>query len=247
AVARAHLGGAVKRRHRHMQRGRNAQEPPGRDAVRALLVLLQLLERDADLARERALREALVEPERAQLLPDCEIFRRGATLAARDRTIGGWPTRGHGSSSTGNVIALPRPIRAQRPSDSCYPYIWMIHKMQLPLVRRLIGMFVDRIVSEIIPDETGAARLQQLGLFILIFVLEANGTPVTAARLAEITQQKVSAVQLQLVKLESVGVIERRKALSKSGRGRALHLFIKHNEKTEKLMQALGKVAPKGR
>lgn len=123
----------------------------------------------------------------------------------------------------------------------------MISKMQLPLVRKLIGMFVDRIVSEIIPDETGAARLQQLGLFILIFVLEENGTPVTAARLAEITQQKVSAVQLQLVKLESVGVIERRKALSKSGRGRALHLFIKHNEKTERLMQALGKAAPKHR
>ena len=113
--------------------------------------------------------------------------------------------------------------------------------MQLPLVRKLIGMFVDRIVSEIIPDETGAARLQQLGLFILIFVLEENGTPVTAARLAAITRQKVSAVQKQLVKLEDVGVIERRKALSKSGRGRALHLFIRHNEKTKKLMKALGK------
>jgi hypothetical protein len=103
--------------------------------------------------------------------------------------------------------------------------------MQLPLVRKLIGMFVERIVSEIIPDETGAARLQQLGLFILIFVLEENGTPVTAARLATITRQKDSAVQKQLVKLENVGVIERRKALSKSGRGRAFHLFIKHNEK----------------
>jgi len=119
--------------------------------------------------------------------------------------------------------------------------------MQLPLVRKLIGMFVDRIVSEIIPDETGAARLQQLGLFILIFVLEENGTPVTAARLAEITKQKVSAVQKQVLRLESVGVIERRHALSKSGRCRAFHLFAKHNEKTEKLMKALGKAAPKRR
>jgi predicted transcriptional regulator len=112
--------------------------------------------------------------------------------------------------------------------------------MQLALVRKLIGMFVERIVSEVFPDETGAARLQQLGLFTLIFTLEQNGTPVTAERLAGITGQSKSAVQKQLVKLEDVGVIERRKALSKSGRGRALHLFIKHNEKTERLMKAGG-------
>jgi DNA-binding MarR family transcriptional regulator len=112
--------------------------------------------------------------------------------------------------------------------------------MQLPLVRKLIGMFVARIVSEIIPDETGAARLQQLGLFILIFVLEENGTPVTAARLAEISGQKVSAVQKQLLKLEKIEVIERRQVVTKSGRGRAYHLFIKHNEKTKTLLKTIG-------
>ena len=57
--------------------------------------------------------------------------------------------------------------------------------MQLALVRKLIGMFVERIVSEILPNETGAARLQQLGLFTLIFTLEENGTPVTAERLVK--------------------------------------------------------------
>jgi predicted transcriptional regulator len=117
--------------------------------------------------------------------------------------------------------------------------------MQLPPIRKLVGMFVARIVDEIVPGETGAARLQQIGLFTLIFVLEENGTPVTAERLAQITRQQVSAVQKQLLKLENVGVIERRKALSKSGRGRALHLFIKHNEKTEKLLKAMGKVGTK--
>jgi predicted transcriptional regulator len=111
--------------------------------------------------------------------------------------------------------------------------------MQLPLVRKLIGMFVERIVNEILPDETGAARLQQLGLFTLIFVLDQNGEPVTAARLAKITGQSVGRVQKQLLKLEKVEVIERRQVLSKSGRGRAYHLFVKHNEKTKKLMKAL--------
>ena len=119
--------------------------------------------------------------------------------------------------------------------------------MQLALVRKLIGMFVDRIVSEVLPDETGAARLQQLGLFTLIFALEQNGKPVTAARLAEITHQSKSAVQKQLLKLEKVEVIERRQVLSKSGRGRAFHLFVKHNEKTEKLIRALGTTKPRSK
>jgi len=41
-----------------MQRRRDAHQPPGRDAVRAFLVFLQQLERDADRAREIALRQS---------------------------------------------------------------------------------------------------------------------------------------------------------------------------------------------
>jgi len=119
--------------------------------------------------------------------------------------------------------------------------------MQLALVRELVGMYVARIVDEIIPGETGAARLQQIGLFTLIFVLEQNGKAITADRLVEITHQSKSAVQKQLQKLEDVDVIERRQALNKSGRGRAFHLFIKHNEKTKKLIKALGKAGTRKR
>jgi predicted transcriptional regulator len=115
--------------------------------------------------------------------------------------------------------------------------------MQLELVRRLVGMFVERIVSEIFPDETGAARLQQVGLFTLIFVLEDNGTPVTAARLSALTGQSVSQVQKQLQKLLKVGVIERKKALNVKGRGHAFHLRIKHTDKTRRLLEAIGKAA----
>jgi hypothetical protein len=69
-----------------------------------------------------------------------------------------------------------------------------------------LGMSVDRIVSEIFPDETGGARLQQVGLFIVIFVLEGDRAPVTAPRLAELTGESVSQVQKQLQKLVKVGV-----------------------------------------
>jgi hypothetical protein len=119
--------------------------------------------------------------------------------------------------------------------------------MQLPLVRKLIRMFVERIMSEVLPDETGAARLQQLGLFTMIFSLEQEGEPVTAARLVEITGQSKSQVQKQLVKLERIQVIERRQVPNKVGRGRVFHLYVRHTEQTEKLLKALGGGQPKKR
>jgi predicted transcriptional regulator len=98
-------------------------------------------------------------------------------------------------------------------------------------------MLVDRIVSEIFSDETGAARLQQVGLFIVIFVLEGDRAPVTAARLSELTGQSVSQVQKQLQKLIKVGVIRRKKA--PKGRGHAFHLAIKHTKETKRLLAQL--------
>jgi predicted transcriptional regulator len=101
-------------------------------------------------------------------------------------------------------------------------------------------MVVDRIVSEIFPDETGAARLQQVGLFIVIFVLEGDRAPVTAARLSELTGQSVRQVQKQLQKLVEVGVIERKKA---RGRGHGFHVAIKQTKATKRLLQAMSKAA----
>ena len=115
--------------------------------------------------------------------------------------------------------------------------------MQPTLVGKLIGMFVDRIISEVFANETGAARLQQVGLFTLIFVLEQRGEAVTAARVAELTGQSLSAVYKQLEKLETVDVIERRKASNKLGRSYVYQLWIKHNNKTKRLIEAIGKVA----
>jgi predicted transcriptional regulator len=115
--------------------------------------------------------------------------------------------------------------------------------MQLQLIRKLIGMYVDRIISEVFPAETGAARLQQLGLFTLIFALEDNGEAVTASRLAELTGQSLSAVYKQLEKLERINVIARKKQPAKHGRGYVYLLSIKHNEKTRRLLEALKKSA----
>jgi hypothetical protein len=45
-----------------------------------------------------------------------------------------------------------------------------------------------------LPDESGAARLQQVGLFTLILMLEGDEAPITERRLAEITGQAQTAV-----------------------------------------------------
>ena len=111
--------------------------------------------------------------------------------------------------------------------------------MQLEFVRKLIGMFVGRIVGKVFPNETGAARLQQIGLFTLIFTLEQDGQPVTAQRLAEVSGQSSSKVHLQLQKLLKVNVIERTPALNRHGRGQIFHFSIKHTAKTKQLIKAI--------
>ena len=41
-------------------------------------------------------------------------------------------------------------------------------------------MLVARIIDEAVPKETAAARLHQVGLFTLIFMLQGEEEPVTA-------------------------------------------------------------------
>jgi predicted transcriptional regulator len=90
---------------------------------------------------------------------------------------------------------------------------------------------------EVAMQETGAARLQQIGLFIVIFVLEGARTPVTTARLSKLTGESVAQVQKQLRKLVKAGVIERK------GRGRAVHFAIKHTKETRRILRAVSGAA----
>jgi DNA-binding MarR family transcriptional regulator len=110
--------------------------------------------------------------------------------------------------------------------------------MQPPLFL-LVRMLVERILAEAFPDETGALRVQQVGLFTLIFMLQGDDEPVTSARLAAITGQADSQVHRQLQKLLKVGLVERTAITSPHGRGRAWHLSIKHTPESERLAQAL--------
>jgi predicted ArsR family transcriptional regulator len=113
--------------------------------------------------------------------------------------------------------------------------------MQINRSRELIRMFVERIVNETFPDETAAARLQQVGLFTLIYMLQGEEQPVTAARLAKMTGLSDAQVITHLRKLIDRDLIEREQILNKQGRGRAFHLSIKHNAKSRRLAKAIEK------
>jgi predicted transcriptional regulator len=111
--------------------------------------------------------------------------------------------------------------------------------MQPELSRKVIRMLVERILETVLPNETGAARLQQVGLFTLIYMLQGDKEPVTISRLMKITGQADAQLIKQLRKLMEADLVERTQILNKQGRGRAFHLSIKHTPKTKRLLAAI--------
>jgi predicted transcriptional regulator len=106
-------------------------------------------------------------------------------------------------------------------------------------------MLVERILEKVFPDETGAARLQQVGLFTLIYLLQGDKEPVTASRLSAMTGQTVTQIGNQLQKLISINLVERTKILNKQGRGYAWHLSISDDPKSRRLAKAIEKAGAK--
>jgi len=117
--------------------------------------------------------------------------------------------------------------------------------MQRNYSRIALRMFTERILENTFPDETGAARLQQAGLFLLIYVLQSDKEPVTISRLEKITGQADAGIIRQVNKLISIGVVEKTQILNKQGRGRAFHLSIKESAMTRRLTSAIEKSGAK--
>lgn len=113
--------------------------------------------------------------------------------------------------------------------------------MQPESLLRHFRMLVDRILEEVFLEETGAARLQQVGLFTLIYLMQEDKEPVTASRLSAITGQSDTQIGNQLKKLIAIDLVERTKILNKQGRGYAWRLSIKQTPQTKRLLQAIEK------
>src|SRR5262245_9013037 len=102
-------------------------------------------------------------------------------------------------------------------------------------------MLLEHILESAFPGESGAARLQQVALFTLIYLLQRHGKPATASRLAEMSGQSSANIARQLKKLMDLDLIERTPTLNKQGRGRAYELTVKKNAKTRPLTKAIDK------
>jgi predicted transcriptional regulator len=111
--------------------------------------------------------------------------------------------------------------------------------MQLELVYKLTRMFAEPILKKVFHKESGAARLQQVGLFTLIFMLQADEEPVTAVRLSRMTGQSESQIHHQMKKLLDLKLIDRVKIPNPHGRGRVFKLVVKHTPQTKRLVKAL--------
>src|SRR5882724_8262066 len=121
----------------------------------------------------------------------------------------------------------------------------MLKSMQPNLSQILVRMLVERILAEVLPNETGAARLQKVGLFTLIYILQGDAEPVTATRLTRITGQTETQIGNQLKKLVKVDLVERTKILNKEGRGHAYAISVKYNAKGKRLVEAIEKAGRK--
>jgi DNA-binding transcriptional ArsR family regulator len=115
----------------------------------------------------------------------------------------------------------------------------MLNAMQPDLSQSLLRMLVERILADVLPNETGAARLQQVGLFTLIYAFQGDDEPMTATRLARMTGQAEAQIGNQLKKLLKVGLVERTKILNKQGRGHAYAISVKYNAKARRLVEAI--------
>lgn len=113
--------------------------------------------------------------------------------------------------------------------------------MQLELVRQVIRMPVERILSDVLPDETGASRLQQVGLFTLVFMLQGDKKAVTASRLAQITGQSEGEIGKKLQKMIDLELLKRTEIRNKQGRGRAYQLSVNYSAKSKRLLKAIEK------
>ena len=111
--------------------------------------------------------------------------------------------------------------------------------MQAELSRQRLRMFIERIVNKVFAKETGALRMQQIGLFTLIYVLQDDKQPVTASRIAAMMGQSSGQVHRQLQKLLDRKLVKRERVQNRQGRGHAYKLTINDTAETRKLARTI--------
>jgi DNA-binding MarR family transcriptional regulator len=78
-----------------------------------------------------------------------------------------------------------------------------------------------------------------IGMFALIYALERDEEPLTAARLARFAGMSEPQVHIHVQKLIDRGLVSREKIKGPHGKGRSFRLSIKHTGKTKRLIAAI--------
>ena len=140
-------------------------------------------------------------------------------------------------------LSDPRALHGRRIVAACIYNIIELKLMQPNRGLTELLMCLERILENAFPGESGAARLQQVALFTLIYLLQRHGKPATASQLAEMSGQATANMGKHLKKLMDLDLIERTAIRNKQGRGHAYELTVRKNGKTKPLTKAIEKGA----
>lgn len=104
---------------------------------------------------------------------------------------------------------------------------------------QLIWHLVKQIVERAFPEETAAARLQQVAILLTINALQDEPEPLTTQKLGEVYGLTVSQTHKLVTRLVERGLIERTQVLNRRGRGHAFALRVVETEELRQLRQAV--------
>jgi DNA-binding MarR family transcriptional regulator len=88
----------------------------------------------------------------------------------------------------------------------------------LAFVRRAI---IRIVLADLLRDQSGAMALQHIGILWIIYEYSDTHDPITTARLKELTRTTSTAIIKYTERLESLGLIKRKRVTASHGKGRA--------------------------
>jgi DNA-binding MarR family transcriptional regulator len=88
----------------------------------------------------------------------------------------------------------------------------------LAFVRRAI---IRIVLADLLRDQSGAMALQHIGILWIIYEYSDTQDPITTARLKELTRTTSTAIIKYTERLESLGLIKRKRVTASHGKGRA--------------------------
>lgn len=104
---------------------------------------------------------------------------------------------------------------------------------------RLIWHLVKQIVENAFPEETAAARLQQVAVLLTINALQDQPEPLTTQRLGEVYGLTPSQTHKIVTRLVERGLVERSQIHNRLGRGHAYALRVIETDEIRDLRQAI--------